>query len=777
LAQPLRARLPYTKTPMRLLLALLLAAPAGAADRSIKTVTLPTIATLGANAAPHAVPKFALPLLPSAPHTVNVIKHAQTMQAIVAANAEKAKAQAVPLPVRLAQTSEGVTAAMAAVEKGASPAAAGHDIQRLLTGEKTISGSAFAGAPVVAASPAPRDEAGAKKAAAAGPDLARRADDLGAAKGLRIKSMTGAQFIASVKEAAARADAEDSDASSQRVRAALVRVVEALVPADKPMLESAGRLFSVWQVFGEESLRVAAETGSPQAVALDAELFAAQVEASVPEAEKKKEVPPPQAERDVTPEDPDGHAANAVEGSVFGWKPIETSPGHGFAPLDALIRWALKEKKSPYAGGFELAGAKTHSDASVHFYGERHTDGNLIKANMGRLLADAKAGRQMVVLVEGYTGRDLLGQEALEYLAKRGLDAEAVKKKGVGGVIVSSWEGENYEISQRPLLRHHMELLELNRLAHSELRGWRYYAAVARAGWTAWLGRRELWKIAIGERNKDLDAAVAAAAAAAKSSGATVHVIAGTDHLMQKPRLGAALPWLFKPAFRESLKAALGGGPYWASQPANTPAAKPLRLLIMGPPASGKGTYALRLAADYGIVHVSAGDLLREYSKTHPEIAEIMERGELVPAALIVELVRERLKKDDIREKGFILDGFPRRLAEAQELKLMMKAEGLAFDAAIRLDVPEAELLRRVLLRGRPDDTEPTFRNRMKIYRAQSVPAMDFISRGETVVKPRLIDGGPEANYSELRRRLDRAVEPGPLARLWRALKRLLARI
>jgi hypothetical protein len=137
-------------------------------------------------------------------------------------------------------------------------------------------------------------------------------------------------------------------------------------------------------------------------------------------------------------------------------------------------------------------------------------------------------------------------------------------------VEVRGWDtADNYDASKRPLLQHHMDLLALNHLAHGELRGWRYYLEVARAAWTALKSRRVLWRAALVVRNGDLDAAVARAAADASETGATVHVIAGTDHLMQNPRL-AGVPLIGRPSFRRTLRAALGGRPYWAGQPPGT---------------------------------------------------------------------------------------------------------------------------------------------------------------------------------------------------------------
>ena len=169
-----------------------------------------------------------------------------------------------------------------------------------------------------------------------------------------------------------------------------------------------------------------------------------------------------------------------------------------------------------------------------------------------------------------YTGWAMRGHEALKYLAARGLDADALAAKGVGGALVEvrGWDTiDGYNASKHPLLQHHMNLLELNRLSHSDSRGWRYYRDFARAALTAWRSREELQEIAIHARNRDLDAAVARAASDADEIGATVHVIAGADHLQESPRLSAALGRLWRPRFRASLRAALTGRPFWAAMP------------------------------------------------------------------------------------------------------------------------------------------------------------------------------------------------------------------
>ena len=187
---------------------------------------------------------------------------------------------------------------------------------------------------------------------------------------------------------------------------------------------------------------------------------------------------------------------------------------------------------------------------------------------------------------------------------------------------------------------------------------------------------------------------------------------------------------------------------------AATPA-RPLRLAITGPPGSGKGTYAKRLETEYGAVHISAGALLRVYAEAHPSVKEIMDKGELVPAELVIRLIRERLSQDDVRAKGFILDGFPRRLEEARALAEILDGLGMPIDAVVFLDVPEAELLRRVLARGRDDDNEATFRERMRVYREETVPVFEALRARAPFLSPSVASGDPDAAYAEVRRAVD----------------------
>jgi adenylate kinase len=145
-----------------------------------------------------------------------------------------------------------------------------------------------------------------------------------------------------------------------------------------------------------------------------------------------------------------------------------------------------------------------------------------------------------------------------------------------------------------------------------------------------------------------------------------------------------------------------------------------VRILILGPQGSGKGTQAKRIAAAYGIPHVATGDILREAvangSKLGAQVRPILERGDLVPDELMVGLIRERLAD----EEGFVLDGFPRTMAQAEALDAMLEEIGKPLDAVILLQVSDEVATERLKARardeGRADDSPEAIRNRLRLY-------------------------------------------------------------
>jgi adenylate kinase len=154
-----------------------------------------------------------------------------------------------------------------------------------------------------------------------------------------------------------------------------------------------------------------------------------------------------------------------------------------------------------------------------------------------------------------------------------------------------------------------------------------------------------------------------------------------------------------------------------------------VRLVLVGPPGAGKGTQAARLAEELDVPHISTGDLFRasleQQTPLGIEAKRYMDAGDLVPDSVTVEMVRERLTNDDAT-KGFILDGFPRTLSQANALHRLLTERGEEIDAIVELRVPEDELVERLLGRGRTDDTEDVIRNRQQVYRAETSPLLDF---------------------------------------------------
>jgi adenylate kinase len=158
-----------------------------------------------------------------------------------------------------------------------------------------------------------------------------------------------------------------------------------------------------------------------------------------------------------------------------------------------------------------------------------------------------------------------------------------------------------------------------------------------------------------------------------------------------------------------------------------------MNVLLIGPPGSGKGTQGERLAAQLGIEHVAAGDLLREeVEKQTPlgsRVAEMMRRGELVPDTVILSLLMPRvLAASDAN--GYLLDGFPRTVDQAVEARKLAELAEAGPDAVIYLDAPREELVRRILARaaieGRPDDNPETVSNRLRVFDEATRPLIDY---------------------------------------------------
>jgi adenylate kinase len=157
--------------------------------------------------------------------------------------------------------------------------------------------------------------------------------------------------------------------------------------------------------------------------------------------------------------------------------------------------------------------------------------------------------------------------------------------------------------------------------------------------------------------------------------------------------------------------------------PKPDPIAMKQRLLFLGPPGAGKGTQAAQLAASHGLMHLSTGDLLRAEvaagSDLGQEAAAVMARGELVSDELVLAIVRSRLQD---HQGGWLLDGFPRNLAQAEALDQLLGELGQQIELVVLMQLDDELLLQRLLGRGRQDDTEAVIRHRLEVYRQQTAP-------------------------------------------------------
>ena len=170
--------------------------------------------------------------------------------------------------------------------------------------------------------------------------------------------------------------------------------------------------------------------------------------------------------------------------------------------------------------------------------------------------------------------------------------------------------------------------------------------------------------------------------------------------------------------------------------------------IFLGPPGAGKGTQATKLASEFGLAHISTGDMLRDHISNETELGKIaksvMDEGQLVSDELVIKMLVERLGNDDCKN-GAILDGFPRTLPQAKSLENIKKE--FPVSKVIVFEVDEEELVQRILLRGqtsgRSDDTEESLKVRFEIYSQDTEPLIDFYNQQDKVVK---IDAAGDIN-------------------------------
>ncbi|MFF9521360.1 adenylate kinase [Streptomyces achromogenes] len=194
-----------------------------------------------------------------------------------------------------------------------------------------------------------------------------------------------------------------------------------------------------------------------------------------------------------------------------------------------------------------------------------------------------------------------------------------------------------------------------------------------------------------------------------------------------------------------------------------------MRIVLVGPPGAGKGTQAVRLAEKLGIPHISTGDLFRANISRQTELGKLaksyMDAGNLVPDEVTIAMAKDRMEQPDA-EKGFLLDGFPRNVSQAEALDQLLQDEHMTLDAVLDLEVPEDEVVKRIAgrrvcrkdsshvfhviyspakqegvcdvcggeLYQRDDDSEETVRKRLEVYHTQTEPIIDYYRSQELVV-------------------------------------------
>lgn len=162
-----------------------------------------------------------------------------------------------------------------------------------------------------------------------------------------------------------------------------------------------------------------------------------------------------------------------------------------------------------------------------------------------------------------------------------------------------------------------------------------------------------------------------------------------------------------------------------------------MNIVLFGAPGSGKGTQSAKLIDEYGLYHISTGEVLRDHIKRGTELGKIADgyisKGHLIPDELMIQILDDVLEKEAKGKKGVVFDGFPRTIPQAEALEELLKKRGTDLSAVIGLEVPEEELMARMIQRGketgRADDTPETIKNRLEVYHNQTHPLRAYYEK------------------------------------------------
>ena len=177
-----------------------------------------------------------------------------------------------------------------------------------------------------------------------------------------------------------------------------------------------------------------------------------------------------------------------------------------------------------------------------------------------------------------------------------------------------------------------------------------------------------------------------------------------------------------------------------------------MRIIMLGGPGSGKSTYTEYLIKHFNITHIYPGGMLRKEVEKGSEIGKIaksiIDRGEFVPNQIVLELIKKKVEQSP---QGYVLDGWPRYMQQVEDME---KAE-IGYDYAVFLDVSREEVLRRLLARGRADDTEEIINNRIELYKKETGPVVEYMRNRPGFIEVKAEGGTPEETANEIIRRIE----------------------